>query len=972
MDRDTPQSLIEYYTSMTAEQLAKQYWVTQSSVDPEDLEVTKTGVHLLAQAAPELDQSNREWIMDIKGTPTVVPAFQSAMFENGLHLVSRYHALPRSAQKKFRGFYKAIMQDFLKWLTPDESDTHHAMFLEAMRQAAEAYKHFKTPSYTSHMATKSNIIQHTYDVAKSHYAAGAPSQNGTVIALIWLTRWMKEAITTHSLEAYALTGVPPTLDNLKGNDSLKTFTMSTYEKQSNAYTHKMDEKKRSLYKDAGSLHRVDLSKVCALTTQPRSSPTTQPSASHTILNQSTVDLTHNTRLSTLSLSPHPHPSPADKPLNLPNVVTQKMFNNLTKITVDIAHNTRVTFDTNNAQESDPTHLHFMQGLSPNDKNKDKNQKKITDPQSPPPDPASRYSKLTQLTPAIRILTARDAQVSLLVSHPSQAPPKPLNHPNTVTRKLFDILPLQTQEAATREAHMLKLSTDLAESREESTQTCSQLQSLTDLLDVKVTELTEMTQQYEEMCQLKATSDHEKEEAQTANTQTGVLLGAALAEKGAALRDKELAAQELNTLTQRMSKETDEMNEKIDKLQRKEWTAPKAVDRLQVTIDTQGQTIASLKNQLEQAKGYREEIKELRTVLNTTNLQKPGEKEPSNINGSLSQELSELQKDYAELEDSSNNDLADFQAELAKQDELRIKMQQVISEKSEARTELNQTIAKLQQEIVDQKAEMAMRPQKLHMTAPAGTPATSPYELQRPRSRAAAAQVDTSAAQNQAQASTTKSDQAADGESALEKIKSDYSFYTTSEEDQSQSVYQELTIDEVSTQLRKCKEAMEANIIDQKVRLKLGPSEKMSTSQKQNASTQYAEEMQSCIELWHACMSDYCQKYIAWGHRRHGGSSIQGKKKMNCCGCGVVQGDWKHNHAKADSKNSRTCTSLGMKCVTCQKFNISEQDGAERYFQHTSDACPLNNMDAFFKKLDAELENKHVDTSLTNSNTSAWS
>ena len=48
----------------------------------------------------------------------------------------------------------------------------------------------------------------------------------------------------------------------------------------------------------------------------------------------------------------------------------------------------------------------------------------------------------------------------------------------------------------------------------------------------------------------------------------------------------------------MSLETDEMNAKIDRLEKKEWAAPKAVERLQVTIDTQDKTIASLKSQLE--------------------------------------------------------------------------------------------------------------------------------------------------------------------------------------------------------------------------------------------------------------------------------------------------------------------------------------------------------------------------------------
>ena len=113
VDRDTP-SLNDYYTTMTENEIRKQVWMTQTDATYELVyQVKKTGVHALTQAAPELDYSNREWQMSIKGTYYTVPAFQSCMFEKGTHIVSRHHALPGSTQKTFRGFH-AIVGDLLR------------------------------------------------------------------------------------------------------------------------------------------------------------------------------------------------------------------------------------------------------------------------------------------------------------------------------------------------------------------------------------------------------------------------------------------------------------------------------------------------------------------------------------------------------------------------------------------------------------------------------------------------------------------------------------------------------------------------------------------------------------------------------------------------------------------------------------------------------------------------------------------
>jgi len=74
VDRDVP-SLNDYYTTMTESKIRKQVWLTQTDATHELVyQVKKTGIHTLTQAAPELDYSNREWQMNIRGTYHIVPA----------------------------------------------------------------------------------------------------------------------------------------------------------------------------------------------------------------------------------------------------------------------------------------------------------------------------------------------------------------------------------------------------------------------------------------------------------------------------------------------------------------------------------------------------------------------------------------------------------------------------------------------------------------------------------------------------------------------------------------------------------------------------------------------------------------------------------------------------------------------------------------------------------------------------------
>ena len=178
-------ALADAYSMMTEADLKTMPWIQQSGATYEDLYVkpAKRGVHALTQAQPELSDANREWHLPIKGEMLTLKAFQAVLFQTGEEVTSRFHALPGSAQKNFRGF-PAIMADYIRWLKPDESEGAHASFLEAMRQAAEAYLHFRTPKYTEHMARTSNVIQHPYEIAKKQYVPGAPTQDGHRINII--------------------------------------------------------------------------------------------------------------------------------------------------------------------------------------------------------------------------------------------------------------------------------------------------------------------------------------------------------------------------------------------------------------------------------------------------------------------------------------------------------------------------------------------------------------------------------------------------------------------------------------------------------------------------------------------------------------------------------------------------------------------------------------------------------------------
>jgi hypothetical protein len=143
----------------------------------------------------------------------------------------------------------------------------------------------------------------------------------------------------------------------------------------------------------------------------------------------------------------------------------------------------------------------------------------------------------------------------------------------------------------REQEMLRVTTLLSQTVAEVEQTKSQLDKVNELLGITQTELANLGTAYEEICQLKATTDYEK--------------SSALAERDAAMREKTRADAEvqkglkpLADLQVKMDAETKLMTDKLNELTKKDWPTPAAVKKLEATVDTQEKTIKSLKSQLE--------------------------------------------------------------------------------------------------------------------------------------------------------------------------------------------------------------------------------------------------------------------------------------------------------------------------------------------------------------------------------------
>ena len=179
--------------------------------------------------------------------------------------------------------------------------------------------------------------------------------------------------------------------------------------------------------------------------------------------------------------------------------------------------------------------------------------------------------------------------------------------------MFDKLTEQVREAAERETEMLRISNLLAESNKSLEDTKRQLNSITDSSDTQQNELDDLKIAYEEICQLKATTDYEKR--------------AAMSERDESMRERKAADEQvgrelkaLAALENKMVAETRIFETKLDELMKKEWKAPAKVTKLRAAISAHEKTIRSLKSQIElkekQANipAMRDEMDNLRTQL----------------------------------------------------------------------------------------------------------------------------------------------------------------------------------------------------------------------------------------------------------------------------------------------------------------------------------------------------------------------
>lgn len=514
---------------------------------------------------------------------------------------------------------------------------------------------------------------------------------------------------------------------------------------------------------------------------------------------------------------------------------------------------------------------------------------------------------------------------------------------------------QVREAAERETELLRISNLLAESINSLENTKRQLNSITDSSDVQQKELGDLKIAYEEICQLKATTDYEK--------------GAAIYERDASMREKKAADVEvgrglkaLAALESKMAAETKMFETKLDELMKKEWKAPAEVTKMKATISAHEKTIRSLKSQAELKEkqagtpAMRDEMDNLRTQLALHLANKNDTEEEKEEIQQMRDDLAELRRDYSAIEAGADEALNDFSNEMDDMNQQLFDLQAVITAQENEIKELHTMKPRGLSKVMDAAVQSA--PPAPNTAAPAAAQAKAPAAVP------AAVPAVQAAPTDQAGPPTAGSSSAS--------IPSDYVYQAKCAEDPSQSEYRELTVTEVAGQLMASKQEMADNITDQKERLKLG-SKKMTDEQKINASRLYDEEMGHNVELWHACMSDHGQKYIAFGHKRIKGFQ-PGKLKMNCCGCGKVQGGWDMLHTRADRHtHSRTCPAKGTVCPTCDKYHLTDQPGSERYTMHTDEACPLNNTVAFCKKIGADLVEKHSSAQdLGVSNTSAWS
>jgi archaellum component FlaC len=400
--------------------------------------------------------------------------------------------------------------------------------------------------------------------------------------------------------------------------------------------------------------------------------------------------------------------------------------------------------------------------------------------------------------------------------------------------MFDKMTEQVREAAERETELLRVSNLLAESIQTLGDTKRQMSSIRDSSDAQQQELETLKVAYEEIIQLKATTDYEKT--------------AAISERDAYMREKKAADEQvgrglkaLAALENKMATETKLFETRLDELMRKEWKAPAEVKKMQATIDTHEKTIRSLKNTIELKEkqatipAMRDEMDNLRNQLALHLANKNDTVEEKEEIQQMRNELAELRKDYAAIEAGADEALNEFSNEM---------------------DEVNQQVFDLKAMVETLEAEI----KELHTLKPRGLSRVMEAAAHSAPAPGTAAPAITQPAA-QAKAAVAPKEQAAPANlpptagSSSASIPSDYVYQAKCPEDPSQSEYRELAITEVAAQLMVSKQEMVDNIADQKERLKLN-GKKMTDEQKINASRLYDEEMGHNVELWHACMGDH--------------------------------------------------------------------------------------------------------------------
>jgi hypothetical protein len=159
----------------------------------------------------------------------------------------------------------------------------------------------------------------------------------------------------------------------------------------------------------------------------------------------------------------------------------------------------------------------------------------------------------------------------------------------------------------------------------------------------------------------------------------------------------------------------------------------------------------------------------------------------------------------------------------------------------------------------------------------------------------------------------------------------------------------LTISEATRQLSTCLEKMDTTIYDLRADTTLTKTQK---------SEKYFDTCNHEIQLTHEIMADWGQKTICYPVPKSM-MRTKGSKKQKCSCCGKEEGGWDAVHNRADPITGlRACPHKGINCTNCKKYGLLTLDTNENYINHTAETCPLNNLGFFKERLTAHLTDKH--------------